>query len=166
MSVGLSSEIAARIRCVVLDVDGVLTDGRLHLGPDGETMKVFHTRDGHGVKMLIDAGLQVTIISGRSSNIVDARAAELGITPVIQGCADKGSALDRLLADLGLSADEVAVMGDDTPDLPMFDRAAISAAPADAHPTVLARCDLRTDAGGGAGAVREFCERLLAARGG
>jgi 3-deoxy-D-manno-octulosonate 8-phosphate phosphatase (KDO 8-P phosphatase) len=109
---------AARVRLVVLDVDGVLTDGRLYYGPDGEALKVFDVRDGHGVKMLLARGIEVAILSARASAIVEHRARELGITRVLQGRGDKAAAFRELLIEARLNADDAAFIGDDLPDLP------------------------------------------------
>jgi 3-deoxy-D-manno-octulosonate 8-phosphate phosphatase (KDO 8-P phosphatase) len=157
-------ELAARIRLLVLDVDGVLTDGRLWFGPDGEFVKAFHVRDGVGIKALIGAGVEVAIISGRRSAAVERRAAELGLRHVRQGCDDKAQALRNLAAELGTPAGAAACIGDDTPDLPMMALVALPIAVADAHPDVLAAARHVTRAAGGAGAVREICDLLLDAR--
>ena len=155
---------AASIRLLVLDVDGVLTDGKLWFGRDGEALKVFHVRDGHGIKQLQDAGLEVAIISGRRSPAVDARMRELGVRHVIQGANDKQAALDALLATLDVPAACAACLVDDLPDLPMMRTVGLAAAVSDAHPEVIALADHVTRLAGGQGAVREFCDWLLAAR--
>jgi len=152
------------IRLLVLDVDGVLTDGRLRYGPDGEHVKVFHVHDGHGIRALAAAGITVAVISGRNSAAVTRRCAELGIRELQQGVDDKGQALDALLARLGLSARDCACVGDDVPDLPMFERVGLAIAVADAHPDARRAAHRRTRLAGGAGAVREVCDWLLAAR--
>ncbi|MBS0375494.1 MAG: HAD hydrolase family protein [Proteobacteria bacterium] len=152
-----------RIRLLVLDVDGVLTDGRLWFGADGESLKAFHVRDGAGIKAALAAGIEVAIISGRRSAAVERRAAELGLRHVQQGCEDKGAALRALAATIGVPLTAVACVGDDTPDLPMLALAALPVAVADAHPAVLAAARHVTRAGGGAGAVREICDLLLGA---
>jgi 3-deoxy-D-manno-octulosonate 8-phosphate phosphatase (KDO 8-P phosphatase) len=157
-------EARARISLLVLDVDGVLTDGRLWFGPDGETLKAFHVRDGLGIKRLREAGIEVAVISGRSSTAVARRMAELGVAQVLQGVSDKGRALADLLTRLGRSASETACLVDDTPDLPMMQAVGLPAAVADAHPDVLAAAEHVTALGGGNGAVREFCDWLLDAR--
>jgi 3-deoxy-D-manno-octulosonate 8-phosphate phosphatase (KDO 8-P phosphatase) len=157
-------ERARRIRLLVLDVDGVLTDGDLHISARGEEVKVFHVRDGFGLVALRRAGVAIAIISGRDSGAVKYRAAELGIQYVRQGIADKASALDALCAELELSREQVACVGDDTPDVPMFERAGIAIAVADAHPDAAVRAHWVTQARGGRGAVREICDLLLAAR--
>jgi 3-deoxy-D-manno-octulosonate 8-phosphate phosphatase (KDO 8-P phosphatase) len=158
-------ERARRIRLLVLDVDGVLTDGRLHISASGEEIKVFHVRDGSGLVALQRAGVAVAIISGRDSAAVTRRAAELGIRHVRQGVADKGAELDRLLGELGVSAEETACVGDDTPDAPMLRRAGLAIGVADAHPALLAAAHWTTRSNGGHGAVREVCDLLLSARG-
>jgi 3-deoxy-D-manno-octulosonate 8-phosphate phosphatase (KDO 8-P phosphatase) len=154
----------ASIRLLVLDVDGVLTDGRLWFGPEGEALKVFHVRDGHGIKQLRAAGVEVAIISGRRSAAVDTRMRELGVRHVIQGADDKQAALDALLVALDVPAGQAACLVDDLPDLPMMRSVGIAAAVADAHPEVLALADHVTGLAGGRGAVREFCDWLLASR--
>jgi 3-deoxy-D-manno-octulosonate 8-phosphate phosphatase (KDO 8-P phosphatase) len=157
-------ERARRIRLLVLDVDGVLTDGRLYLSASGEEFKVFHVRDGSGIVALRRAGVEVAIISGRDCAAVVRRAGELGIRHVRQGVADKGEALDALLAELGLAAPEAACVGDDTPDAPMLQRAGLAIGVADAHPALLAAAHWVTKSAGGCGAVREVCDLLLSAR--
>jgi len=155
---------ARRVRLLVLDVDGVLTDGRLYFSNRGEELKVFHVRDGSGVVALHRAGIDVAIISGRDSEAVLRRAAELRIRHVRQGVADKGEALAALLAELKLTADQVACVGDDLPDVPMLERVALAVAVADAHASVRGFAHWTTAAKGGRGAVREVCDLLLAAR--
>jgi 3-deoxy-D-manno-octulosonate 8-phosphate phosphatase (KDO 8-P phosphatase) len=150
------------IRLLVLDVDGVLTDGRLYFGPRGETLKVFHVRDGHGIVQLRRAGLEVAVISGRRSPMVTARCRELGIRHVHQGSADKLAVFTRLCARLRLTPAACACVGDDLPDLPLMQAVALSFAVADAHPAVRRAAAHVTRLPGGAGAVREVCDRLLA----
>ena len=157
-------ERARRIRLLVLDVDGVLTDGRLFLSASGEVLKVFHVRDGSGLVAVRRAGIEVAIVSGRDSPAVTRRAAELGIRHVRQGVADKGEELDRLLAELGVDAAETACVGDDTPDLPMLRRAGLAIGVTDAHPALLEAAHWITRSPGGHGAVREVCDLLLSAR--
>jgi 3-deoxy-D-manno-octulosonate 8-phosphate phosphatase (KDO 8-P phosphatase) len=152
------------IRLLVLDVDGVLTDGRLHYGPYGERDKVFHVRDGHGLKALRAAGIDIGVISGRRSPAVQRRCRELGIEHVLQGIDDKGAAFASLIARLGLTARQCACIGDDSPDLPIMQQAGLAIAVADAHASALAAAHRRTRAPGGLGAVREVCDWLLAAR--
>lgn len=153
------------IRLLVLDVDGVMTDGRLHYGADGEALKVFHVRDGLGVKQLVRAGLAVAVLSGRRSAAVEARCRELGIVHVEQGCDDKVAALNRACAALGIRPTECLCVVDDTPDLPLMQTVGVAVAVADAHPQVLRAAHRVTQRPGGAAAVREVCDWLLAARG-
>lgn len=155
---------AAQVALLVLDVDGVLTDGRLWYGPDGESLKAFHVRDGHGIKELLAAGVGVAVISGRRSAAVAARMRELGVADVAEGVADKARALADLLARRAVEPRRVACLVDDTPDLPMMAAVGLPAAVADAHPAVLAAAKHVTRAAGGRGAVREFCDFLLASR--
>lgn len=157
-------ERARRIRLLVLDVDGVLTDGRLYLSPTGEELKVFHVRDGSGLVAVQRAGITVAILSGRDSAAVSRRAAELGIRHVRQGVVDKGAELDRLLAELAVEPVETACVGDDTPDLPLLRRVGLAVGVADAHPALLEAAHWITRAPGGRGAVREVCDLLLSAR--
>lgn len=152
------------VRALVLDMDGVFTDGGLYLGSDGAEMRRFDTRDGLGVKMLLEAGYRVALVSGRSSAVVAQRMAELGVAPVHQGVADKGACFDQTLAQLGIVAAQTAAVGDDLPDLPMLARAAVAIAPADAVAPVRAAAHWVTVARGGHGAVREIADALLAVR--
>jgi 3-deoxy-D-manno-octulosonate 8-phosphate phosphatase (KDO 8-P phosphatase) len=160
----LTPRLARRLALLVLDVDGVLTDGSLWFGARGEALKRFHVRDGHGIKLLQTAGMQVAVISGRRSAAVSARARELGIRHVYQGVADKNQALEKLLRKLGITDTQVACVGDDTPDIPLFVRAGFAVAVHDAHPLARAAAHCSTGLGGGQGAVREVCDWLLAAR--
>jgi 3-deoxy-D-manno-octulosonate 8-phosphate phosphatase (KDO 8-P phosphatase) len=157
-------ERAARVRLLVLDVDGVLTDGRVYLPASGDELKVFDVRDGSGLVAARQAGIEIAIISGRSAAAVDRRAQELGIRHVAQGVRDKGAALTSLLETLGLDASASACIGDDVPDLPMLERAGLSIAVADAHADVLRAVDWITSRPGGRGAVREVCDLLLSGR--
>jgi 3-deoxy-D-manno-octulosonate 8-phosphate phosphatase (KDO 8-P phosphatase) len=154
----------SQVSLVVLDVDGVLTDGRLWYGPEGESVKVFDVRDGHGIKNLIAAGIGVAVISGRRSTAVTARMRELGVNEISQGVADKARALAELLKRNAIEAKRVACLVDDTPDLELMKAVGLPAAVADAHPEVLAAAQHVTRAAGGRGAVREFCDWLIAAR--
>ncbi len=162
----LTTRIARRLELLVLDVDGVLTDGSLWFGPRGEQLKRFHVRDGHGIKLLASAGVQVAVISGRRSAAVTARCRELGIRHVIQGAADKNLALNKLLKKLALLDSQVACIGDDTPDIPLFVRVAFAVAVRDAHPLALRTAHCRTTLPGGHGAVREVVDWILARRDG
>jgi 3-deoxy-D-manno-octulosonate 8-phosphate phosphatase (KDO 8-P phosphatase) len=155
---------AARVRLVVLDVDGVMTDGRLYFGPEGEALKVFDVRDGHGVRLLREAGLSVALLSSRSSPIVARRASELDIAPVLQGERDKLAGLNRLLAEMGVAAAECAYMGDDWPDLPVMAQVGFAAAVADAAPEVRRAAHWIAQAEGGRGAVRALAEYVLRCR--
>jgi len=157
-------ERARSVQLLVLDVDGVLTDGRIYLTERGEELKVFDVRDGSGIVAVRTAGIRVAIISGRSAAAVDRRARELGIEPVKQGVRDKGVEIDALFAALGVNRAQVACVGDDTGDLPMFARCGLSVAVADAHDDVIAKADWVTKRPGGRGAVREVCDLLLSAR--
>lgn len=154
----------AKIELLVLDVDGVLTDGRLYFGAKGEALKVFHVRDGHGIKLLLTAGIQVAAFSGRRSAAVTARMRELGIVNVVQGCSDKVAALQRLIRRLKLSPLSCACIVDDTPDLALMSAVGFAAAVADAHPLVKSAAHWVSRTGGGRGAVRELCDALLRAR--
>lgn len=156
---------AAKVRMAVFDVDGVLTDGSLLFTEAGETMKRFHTLDGHGMKMLMKAGIEVAIISGRDSQAVARRMKELGITHVFQGIHDKRSAYASLLASLGIAEEAVAAIGDDVVDLPILSRCGFAAAVPAAPLIVRSNVHLVTAAPGGNGAAREFCDFILAAQG-
>src|SRR5450631_445471 len=139
----------AAIRLLVLDVDGVLTDGRLYFGPRGETMKVFHARDGHGIKLVQGSGVAVAAISGRRSAAVTARMRELGLRHVIQGCSDKVDALQRLARRLGIDMRHCACLVDDTVDLPLMTSVGFAGAVADAHPLAVAAAHWVATANGG-----------------
>ena len=156
---------AAQIRLVALDVDGVLTDGRLYYGAQGEVLKVFDVRDGHGIKMLMGHGVDVAILSARTSEIVATRARELGIARVLQGRSDKGLAWQQLLADTGVPAEQASFIGDDLPDLPVLKRAGLAATVADARDEVKAASHWITPQPGGRGAVRALAEFILRAKG-
>ena len=158
-------ERAARIRMLVLDVDGVLTDGRLYFDNQGNEMKAFCTRDGLGLRALQSQGTELAFITGRQSEIVARRAAQLGITRVYQGRNDKLNAFNDLLSDTGMDEQKVCYAGDDWIDIPVLDRVGLSVSVADADPVVKNRVHWVTSLGGGKGAVREICDLLLAARG-
>jgi 3-deoxy-D-manno-octulosonate 8-phosphate phosphatase (KDO 8-P phosphatase) len=153
-----------RVRLLALDVDGVLTDGRLHYGPRGEATKVFHVRDGHGIKRVQEAGIEVAIISGRKSAAVAKRARDLGIKFVFQGVGDKLAVLVKLAKSRDVALEHCACVGDDTPDAPILEAAGLGIAVADAHADALSAADLVTSRPGGHGAVREVCDWLLDAR--
>jgi 3-deoxy-D-manno-octulosonate 8-phosphate phosphatase (KDO 8-P phosphatase) len=154
----------ARIELLMLDVDGVLTDGRLHFSGRGEVFKSFHVRDGHGIKLLMGSGVAVAVASGRRSAAVTARTRELGVRHVAQGCRGKVDALLKLTRRLGIDPLAAACLTDDTPDLPLMAAVGFAAAVADAHPLVRAAAHWVSAAPGGAGAVRELCDVLLRAR--
>ena len=156
---------AAKVQLLVLDVDGVMTDGRIRLDARGEEIKVFDVKDGYGLKRLMGAGVEVAIITGRSSGAVAGRAEDLGIREVHQGVADKGEVLDRLMEERGLEADALCCVGDDLPDLPLLERAGLAVAVGDAVAEVRNVASLITKRKGGQGAVREVCEIILAAKG-
>ena len=156
---------AQGVRVAFFDVDGVLTDGGLYISEGGETLKRFHTLDGHGLKMLPRAGITPAVITGRDSPALRVRLKALGIAHVHYGTEDKRPAAEQTLKALGLDWSQAAVIGDDWPDLPVMQRCAFACAPAQAHAEVLARVHHVTRAAGGAGAAREFCDLLLVASG-
>ena len=162
---GASAAPRVGMKAAVFDVDGVLTDGRIYIGEHGETFKAFSTLDGHGLKLLAQAGIEPLIVTGRDSKALRRRVADLGLAHAVYGASDKWAAADPLVRGLGLSWDEVAVMGDDWPDLPLMQKAALACAPPNAHPEVLAIAHHVTQAPGGHGAAREFCDLLLMAAG-
>lgn len=156
---------ASHTRVVFFDVDGVLTDGGLYIDAAGETLKRFHTLDGHGLKLLQQAGMTPVVISGRDSPALRARLGALGIARSYFGIEEKYPVAQTVLGEMGHSWQEAAGMGDDWPDLPILQRCGLSCAPANAHAEVLARVDYVTQRSGGAGAAREFCDLLLHAGG-
>ncbi len=153
-----------KIALLVLDVDGVLTDGSLYFGAKGETMKVFHARDGHGIKLLLGSGVGVATISGRRTPAVTARMRELQVQHVVQGCSDKVAALLRLCRRLDIQPRHCACLVDDTVDLPLMSAVGFAGAVADAHPVALSAAHWVSGAKGGRGAVRELCDAILRAR--
>jgi len=158
------AEKLAAIRLLVLDVDGVMTDGQLHYDAQGREAKVFHVHDGHGIKQVMRAGIEVAVISGRHSKAVETRMAELGIEHVRLGQENKSEAFTEITTQLGIPPEAVACVGDDEPDLPIMQAAGLSIAVADAQPIVREQADWHTLQGGGRGAVREVCDALLAAQ--
>jgi len=156
---------ARRLRALILDVDGVLTDGRLTYLPDGGESKTFHVRDGLGIQLVLAARIRVAIISGRASEVVERRGRELGIDPILQGIDDKVAAFEKLLRDFDTPEADVGYIGDDLPDLPILRRCGLSFAVADAAPEVRAASHVVLRTGGGRGAVREACELILKSRG-
>ena len=156
---------AARVRLMVFDVDGVLTDGGLHYGPDGEVMKTFNVLDGHGIKLLQQSGVATAIISARQSGIVARRAADLGIRHLYQGAHDKAAAFRLLLEQAAVGEDVCGFVGDDVIDLPILSRVAFAASVPNGHPEVKSRVHYVTRAAGGQGAARELCDFILHAQG-
>ncbi len=155
---------AAGIKLAIFDVDGVLTDGRLILGEDGNEYKAFHVRDGHGLIMLAELGCEIAVVTARSSRIVAERMAALGIKYVYQGEQDKGDRVIKLIAEFELRPEQVAYTGDDVIDLPAMNRVGLPIAVADAHAKVRKFAAWTTEASGGQGAVREVCELILQAQ--
>ena len=155
---------ARAIRLAIFDVDGVMTDGTVYMGPQGEALKAFNILDGHGLRMLLDAGVVTAIISGRSSEAVARRASELGIAHVAQGVRDKVAEFEKLRAALGVGPEACAFMGDDLPDLAVMRLCGLSVSVPNGAEAVREGAHLVTRAHGGRGAVREFCDLLLAAR--
>ncbi len=156
---------AKNIKLLILDVDGVLTDGSIILDNEGNEFKSFHVRDGHGIKMLERVGVKVAIITGRHSKVVERRAHELGITEVYQRCHIKSVAYEHLLEKMDLKDEEVAYIGDDIVDIPIFKRVGFSIAVADATEETKAEAMMVTKNRGGRGAVREVCEFILKSKG-
>jgi 3-deoxy-D-manno-octulosonate 8-phosphate phosphatase (KDO 8-P phosphatase) len=156
---------AKGVQLLLLDVDGVLTDGTILLSSVGDETKSFHVRDGHGMKLLMESGIEVALVSGRMSGAVEHRAKELGIRLVFQGVQDKRVVCREILATKGLKKSSVAGIGDDLPDLALFDFSGIRIAVADAAGEVLEMADVITDRPGGHGAVREVCEWILKLQG-
>jgi 3-deoxy-D-manno-octulosonate 8-phosphate phosphatase (KDO 8-P phosphatase) len=156
---------AEAIRLLILDVDGVLTDGQFFLTEQGEELKSFNTKDGHGLRLLMAEGIEVALISGRNSRAVDLRARDLGIREVYQGIKDKGPLCEQIIRQRSLRKDQVCCVGDDLPDLPLFEHSGICFAVSDASPVIRALADYTTRQRGGHGAVREVCEVILESRG-
>jgi len=156
---------AQSVRAAVFDVDGCLTDGRIYIGESGETVKAFSTLDGHGIKLLARAGITPVVITGRDTPAVRRRCADLGIVHALYGIHDKLAAAQQVLRTLALAWHELAVIGDDWPDLPLMVRCALACAPAQAHAEVKAAAHHVTAVPGGQGAAREFCDLLLMASG-
>ena len=150
-----------QLKLLILDVDGVLTDGRLFFDDHGREYKCFHARDGHGIKLLRHSGVDVAVISGRKSNSVTIRMQSLGVMHVYQGHEDKRAAFVEILRNLGLSPKQVAYVGDDVLDLPIMTQVGFSIAVADANFAVKQRADWCTQTPGGLGAVREVCDLIM-----
>ena len=155
----------AGIRLLLLDVDGVLTDGGITYNDEGIETKTFSVKDGLGIRLLMDAGIRVGIVTGRRAGALAHRCENLGIDLLLHGISDKGAALSGICEKTGTRPPEIAFMGDDLPDLPIMKRVGLSIAVADASPEVRSAADLVTEARGGRGAVREVAERLLKAAG-
>ena len=158
-------EKAATIKLLFLDVDGVMTDGSITLNAQGEEIKTFNVKDGHGLKMLMEGGVEVVIVTGRESFTLEHRAKDLSIAGLYQGIEDKKTLCRKLRKEKGLSREEVASMGDDLPDLAMFSESGLCIAAADAAEEVRRAADLVTKSRGGRGAVREACEWILKCQG-
>jgi 3-deoxy-D-manno-octulosonate 8-phosphate phosphatase (KDO 8-P phosphatase) len=156
---------AREIKLLILDVDGVLTDGRLFFDNDGNEYKSFHAHDGHGIKLLRKYGVEVAVISGRSSSVVEKRMNSLGIVHVYQGHENKRAAYAEIIGVLGLRPEQTAYVGDDVLDLPIMVQVGLSVAVNDANFAVKARADFCTHRGGGLGAVREVCDLIMHAQG-
>jgi 3-deoxy-D-manno-octulosonate 8-phosphate phosphatase (KDO 8-P phosphatase) len=159
------SKIAKNIKFLILDVDGVLTDGGIILDNKGNEFKTFHVRDGHGIKMLIRAGIHVAIITGRHSRVVERRAHELGVTELFQKCYDKRAAYKQISEKYSLNDNEIAYVGDDIVDIPILKKAGFSVVVADADVEVKDVAMMVTKMRGGRGAVREVCDFILKAKG-
>lgn len=160
----IGKTVIASIRLLILDVDGVMTDGRLYFGPRGESLKIFHVRDGKGIQQVDEAGITVAVISGRRSPMVTARCRELGVKHVVQGAKDKLAAFEKLRSRLKMSASQCACVGDEVVDVPVMRSVGLAFAVADAHRDALKAADVVTRLPGGHGAVREVCDYLLDAR--
>ncbi len=158
-------EKARAIKVVIFDVDGVLTDGSLFIGDDGQEYKAFNSRDGHGMKMLQKAGVEVAIITGRTSEVVKHRIKDLGIKTVYQGQHDKTVAFQDLLKNKQLTPAECAYVGDDVVDLPVMSQVGLAIAVQDAHPMVIKHSHWQTPSAGGRGAGRDVCEMIMEAQG-
>lgn len=156
---------AQAIKLVAFDIDGIMTDGRLYFTSLGDEIKAFNVKDGLGLKLLRDSGVEVAIITGRTSELVNRRARDLKIDKLIQGREDKKAALQELMAQENLSAEQVAYMGDDLPDLGAIRAAGLGVTVADAMPVIKQYADIITAAKGGDGAVREFCDWLMQTQG-
>ena len=152
---------AQQIKLLVCDIDGVFSDGRIYLGNNGEELKAFHTKDGYGIKALGASGVNVAVITGRQSNIVQTRMSALNVKHIVQGKEDKLPALKNIMATLNLTPTNVAYIGDDMPDYECMDYVGFSIAVNDAHPSILQLADFTTFTRGGFGAVREVCDLIM-----
>lgn len=150
-----------KIKLLVCDVDGVFSNGNIFMGNNGEELKAFNTLDGYGVKALLSIGIDVAVVTGRQSQIVEDRMTALGVTLIIQGEENKRSAMQKLKEHLNLKKENIAAIGDDVPDLAMFEEANVGISVPNGHPTVRQRSEYVTQTYGGAGAVREVCDLIL-----
>ncbi|MDA0148526.1 3-deoxy-manno-octulosonate-8-phosphatase KdsC [Vibrio sp. LaRot3] len=156
--------IAKQIKLLICDVDGVFSDGLVYMGNDGEELKTFHTRDGYGVKSLMNAGIEIAIITGRQSKIVENRMKALGISLIYQGQDDKVKAYQDICDKLDIAAEHTGYIGDDLIDWPVMEKVALKVCVADGHPLLVKRANYVTNIRGGHGAVREVCDLILQAR--
>jgi len=159
------TEKAKKIKLVIFDIDGVLTSGALFIGDDGQEYKAFNSKDGHGLRMLQDSGVEVAIITGRTSNVVAHRAKDLGITRIYQGKREKLPAYEELIKETGLSHEEIAYVGDDVVDLPVMSKVGLAICVQDGHSFVKQHSHWITESNGGCGAGRDVCEMILEAQG-
>lgn len=157
--------IAKDIKLLICDVDGVFSDGLVYMGNDGEELKTFHTRDGYGIKSLMSAGVEIAIITGRSSKIVENRMTALGITLIYQGQDNKLQAYQDILTKLNVAPEHTGYIGDDLIDWPVMEKVALKVCVADGHPLLARRANHVTTIKGGQGAVREVCDLILEAKG-
>jgi 3-deoxy-D-manno-octulosonate 8-phosphate phosphatase (KDO 8-P phosphatase) len=158
-------DIAKEIELLIFDVDGVFSDGLIYMGNNGEELKTFHTRDGYGIKSLMNAGIEVAIITGRKSKIVENRMKSLGISIIYQGQDDKLQAYNEICQDLTISSEKTGYVGDDLIDWPVMEKVALKVCVADGHPLLTKRANYITVMKGGHGAVREVCDLILESRG-
>lgn len=156
---------AGAVRLLICDVDGVMSDGLIYMGNQGEELKAFNVRDGYGIRCLLTSGVEVAIITGRKAKLVEDRAKTLGIAHLYQGQSDKLIAFNKLLHDLSLAPEQVAYIGDDLIDWPVMAQVGLAVAVADAHPLLLPKAHFVTRTPGGRGAVRELCDLILQAQG-
>ncbi|GAA6186065.1 MULTISPECIES: 3-deoxy-manno-octulosonate-8-phosphatase KdsC [Alteromonadaceae] len=151
----------SKIKLLVCDVDGIFSDGSIFMGNNGEELKAFHTLDGYGVKSMLEIGIDVAIVTGRQSAIVENRMSALGVSLIIQGVEDKKTAVHKLKTGLNLKKENIASMGDDMPDVGMFEQSSVSISVPNGHPYVKSVAEYVTKTTGGAGAVREICDLIL-----
>ena len=156
---------AEKVQLLICDVDGVMSDGLIYMGNNGEELKAFNVRDGYGIRCLLTTGIEVAIITGRQSKLLEDRAKTLGITYLYQGQHNKLLAYQQLLDTLNLKPEQTAYIGDDLIDLPVMEKVGLSVAVADAHPLLTPRANYVTRIAGGRGAVRELCDLILLAQG-